>query len=204
VATVADLLDTRVFYKQDGRSAFSEEVERRTGIAVRTRNFAHVVRIGLPALRERRARNRRRWARLFGTGAESLLLYGDPWTRAYRIGPHRELLDRRVSQLRVGDRAPASADLVHGSEYAHVSRHRRLQPTRVIGELHGIPIGRHPDLVLAVNGRIQATGRSFDLTRKRLEFFSLIYPEAALRPGRNRLELFEVRAGGELVPVRGV
>ena len=204
VATVADLLGTRVFYKQDGRSAFSQEVQRRTGIAVRTRNFAHVVRIGLPALRERRARNRRRWARLFGTGAESLLLYGDPWTRAYRIGPHRELLDRRVSQLRVGDRAPASADLVHASEYAHVSRHRRLQPTRVIGELHGIPIGRHPDLALAVNGRIQATGRSFDLTRKRLEFFSLIYPEAALRPGRNRLELFEVRVGGELVPVRGL
>jgi Sulfatase len=204
VATVADLLGTKVFYKQDGRSAFSEEVKRRTGIAVRTRDFAHVVRIGLPALLERRARTRLRWARLFGTGAESLLLYGDPWARAYRIGPHRELLDRPVSGLRLGEPAPAGAALVHGSVYARVSRHRRLEPTRVIGALHGIPIGRHADLALAVNGRIEATGRSFDLTRKRLEFFSLIFPEAALRPGRNRLELFEVRAGGELAPVPGV
>jgi hypothetical protein len=203
VATVADLLGTKVFYKQDGRSAFSETVERRAGIAVRTRNFAHVVRIGLPALLERRARIRRSWSRLFGTGAESLLLYGDPWTRAYRIGPHRELLDRRVGRLRVGGRSTASADLVHDSEYAHVSPRQTLQPTRVIGKLHGIPVGRHPDLALAVNGRIAAVGRSFDLTQERLEFFSLIFPETALRPGRNRLELFEVRAAGELAPVRG-
>ena len=47
VATIADLLGTKVFYRQDGRSAFSDEVRRRTGIAVRTRDFARVVRIGL-------------------------------------------------------------------------------------------------------------------------------------------------------------
>jgi hypothetical protein len=205
VATVADLLETRLFYRQDGRSAFSAAVRRRRGIAVRTRDFEQVVRIGLPELERRRARWRRRWARLFGTGAQSELLYGDPWARAYRVGPHRELLDRPVARLRVRAGAPvAGASLANPSVYANVSPHAQLVPTRVIGRLEGVPPGRHRDLALAVNGRIRATGRSFDLTRKRLEFFSFIFPESALRSGANRLELFEVRRGGELVRVAGV
>jgi hypothetical protein len=201
VATVADLLGTNVFYKQDGRSAFSDETRRRTGIAVRTRNFAHVVRIGLPELERRRARFRRRWARLFGTGAESVLLYGDPWTRAYRIGPHRELLDRRVAALRVEAPGLESAAVANDELFASVSRHARLFPTRVTGPLEGVPIGEHRDLALAVNGRIRAVGRSFDFVRKRLEFYSFMVPETALRAGANRLELFEVRPDRTLVRV---
>src|SRR5919109_3409015 len=128
VATIADLLGTTVGYKQDGRSAFSETVRRRRGIAVSTRDFSRVVRIGLPELQRRRAALRRRWARLFGTGAESALLYGDPWARAYRIGPHRELLDRRVASLRVGG-AGAETPTVQGrSLFAHVSRRDRIVP----------------------------------------------------------------------------
>jgi hypothetical protein len=64
-----------------------------------------------------------------------------------------------------------------------------------------VPVGEHRDLALAVNGRIRAVGRSFDFTRKRLEFYSFMVPETALREGSNRLELFEVRAGGGLARV---
>jgi Sulfatase len=198
VATIADLVGTTVGYKQDGSSAFSETVKRRRGIALSTRDFASIVRIGLPELQRRRAAWRRRWARLFGTGAESALLYGDPWARAYRIGPHRELLDRRVTTLRVrgtGDERPM---LLNASLFRHVSRRKRVLPTRVTGRLGGVPVGEHRDLALAVNGRIRAVGRSFDFVKQRLEFFSFMVPESALRPGANRLELFEVRAGGAL------
>jgi hypothetical protein len=201
VATIADLLGTRVFYPQDGRSAFSEEVKRRTGIAVRTRDFAGVVRVGLDELQARRARWRRRWAELFGTGAQSELLYGDPWALAYRIGPNQELLDRPVRALRVGPAGTLSAEAAHASLFAHVSKRARLLPTRVTGELHGMPIGEHRDLALAVNGRIRAVGRSFDLTRRRPEFFSFLVPETALRAGANRLVLYEVREGGALVRI---
>jgi hypothetical protein len=201
VATVADLLGTRVFYPQDGRSAFSKQVKERTGIAVRTRDFARVVRIGLTELRQRRARFRARWARRFGTGAESTLLYGDPWARAYRIGPHRELLDRRVGSLPVRASGSDRAELAHADLFASVSRDAPLFPTRVTGSLGGVPVGEHRDLALAVNGRIRAVGRSFDFTRKRLEFYSFMVPETALREGSNRLELFEVRAGGGLARV---
>ena len=56
---------------------------------------------GLPEL-ERAPRARRvALGRLFGTGAESELLYGDPWAWRYRIGPHPELLGRRVPTLGV-------------------------------------------------------------------------------------------------------
>jgi hypothetical protein len=201
VATVADLLGTRVFYRQDGRSAFSEAVRARRGIAVHTRDFAHVVRIGLRELESRRARWRRRWARLFGTGAESALLYGDPWARAYRIGPNRELLDRRVASLRVLPAGGLTAATTRASLFAHVSRRERLFPTRVTGSLDVLPDGEHRDLALALNGRIQAVGQSFDLGRKGREYYSFLVPETALRSGTNRLELFEVRAGGALVPV---
>ena len=199
VATIADLLGTRVFYEQDGRSVFSEEVRRRREVAVQTRDFSRVVRIGLPELERRRAARRRQWARLFGTGAESNLLYGDPWARAYRIGPHRELLDRPVASLDAARAGPVRAEVANASLLARVARDGRSLPTRVTGPLRGIPADEHRDLALAVNGRIRAVGRSFDLWWKSREYFSFMVPEDALRPGRNRLELFEVRPGDRLV-----
>jgi hypothetical protein len=51
---------------------------------------------------------------------------------------------------------------------------------------------------VAINGRIRAVGRSFDLWWKGREFYSVLVPEAALRSGRNRVEIFEVMQGGEL------
>jgi hypothetical protein len=49
-----------------------------------------------------------------------------------------------------------------------------------------------------VNGWIRAVGRSFHLRGRRTEFFSLLVPESALRPGRNAITLLEVRPGGRL------
>ena len=202
VATVADLLGTDVFYRQDGRSAFSDYTRARRQVALPTRDFAHVVRIGLPELLERRVRWRRRWARLFGTGAESELLYGDPWTRAYRIGPHRDLLDRRVARLRVVHASGSeSATVAHPALYSDVSRRARVFHSRVTGPLDGVPAGEHRDLALAVNGRIRVVGRSFDLGRPRLEYYSLMVPETDLRARANRLELFEVHRDDTLVRV---
>jgi hypothetical protein len=52
---------------------------------------------------------------------------------------------------------------------------------------------------VAVNGRVRAVGRSFHLRGRRRELFSLIFPERALHRGDNRLQLLEVKPGGELV-----
>ena len=47
-----------------------------------------------------------------------------------------------------------------------------------------------------MNGRIEAVGRSFHLSGDTTEHFALNVPEAALRDGRNRIELYEVTPGG--------
>ena len=207
LATIADLLDTRVFYEQDGRSAYSREVRERREIEVRTRDFDDTVRIGLPELRTRRAARRREHARLLGTGRESALLYGDPWAEAYGVGPRPDLLGRRLGKVRAeriafdtgaggarrGTEPLADSDvrasLANRSLYASVSRHETVLPTRVAGSLFGVPPGEHLDLALAVNGRIRATSRSFDFHRGVPEYYSFQLPETALRPGRNRLRI---------------
>jgi Sulfatase len=200
VATVADLLGTSVFWRQDGHSAFAKETRERKLVTIPTRDFAQEVRIGLPELERRRARWRRRWARVFGTGVQSEALYGDPWAMAYRIGPHRGLLDRRVSALWVLRPSTIRAAVANAELFRQVSPGARFFPTRVTGPLHGVPFGEHRDVAVAVNGRIRAVGRSFDLWWKGREYFSLMIPETTLRAGHNRVEVFEVRADGALVP----
>jgi hypothetical protein len=202
VATVADLLGARVFWKQDGHSAFAEATRSRREVSLWTRDFAQEVRIGLPELKRRRDLWRRRWAELFGTGIQSRVLYGDPWAMAFRIGPHPELLGRRVSALPVRLAEDISAELANASLVRNVARGDQLFPTRVTGRLQGVPFGEHRDVAVAVNGRISATGRSFDLWWKGREYFSMMVPERALREGRNLIDLFEVLRGGALVPLQ--
>jgi Sulfatase len=226
VPTIADLLGTRVYWRHDGRSAFSEATAERRVLRLPSRSFARTIEIGVEELERRRRTIRRRRARTFGTGLQSLALFGDPWAAAYRIGPNRELLGRRVSELRVRSfegvrarvaNAALAADLrpegearsirVHPTRARSIRVHptrahsTQIHPTRVTGALDGGPPGRVRDLAVAVNGRVRAVGRSFRLRRRPREYFSMLVPEDSLRRGRNELELFEVRAGGELVPL---
>ena len=194
MATAADLLGTRVFYNQDGRSAFSREARARREIEVRTRDYAGYVRIGVRELRQRRAARRRENAELLGVGEDSAVLYGDPWASAYRVGPRPELLGRRVGALRRSGAgvADAAATVANQGLYAHVSASAPVLPTRVTGSLLDVPAGEHRDLALAVNGVVRATSRSFDFDRGEPEYFSFQLPETALRPGRNRLAIVEL------------
>jgi Sulfatase len=197
VATIADLLGSPMFYKQDGHSAFSAATRARKAFSVRTRDFAKVVRIGLPEMQRRRELWRQRWARLFGTGIESEVLYGDPWAMAYRIGPNSELLGRRVAAVPART-SPLRAGLENAALFRHVSRSAKYFPTLVTGPLQGVPFGEHRDVAVAVNGRIRAVGRSFDLWFKGREFYSVLVPESALRTGRNRIQVFEVLPSGAI------
>ena len=88
---------------------------------------------------------------------------------------------------------PARASVANAALYEHVSPRDQVLPTRVTGSLFGVPPGEHRDLVLAVNGLIRATSRSFDFHRGEPEYYSFQLPETALRPGRNRLEILAIR-----------
>ena len=71
-------------------------------------------------------------------------------------------------------------------------------PAQIAGDLTGARRRARRDLAVAVNGRIEAVGRTFHLTGDPREHYSLMVPEATLRDGRNAVEVFEVVRGGTL------
>ena len=218
VPTIADMLGTRLWWRHDGESVFSPASQARDELVITTRDLRREIRIDRDELLERRAANRRRWARLLGTGAHSERVFGDPWAGVYRVGPHAELLGRRLTGLDVGGSVgrvlPAtrrdeagrgvSAQIANVGLLDHVDPGDRIRPTRVTGRLVGGSPDGTRELALVVNGRIRAVGRSFHLGRRPAEFFSFVFPERALRRGHNHVELLEVVDGGRtFVPLGG-
>jgi hypothetical protein len=196
VPTIADVLNVTVPWRADGHSAFAAMTRARDHVSMVRRNFARLVSIDRDEW-ERRREGLRRWrARKFGTGAQSALVFGDPWAAAYRIGPHPELLGDVV---RAAPSTGVRGELANAALLRRVDPRRQILPTRVVGRLTGSPPGAVRDLAVSVNGRIRAVGRSFHLRGRRPEFFSLIVPERALRRGANRVELLEVRPDGRLL-----
>ena len=198
VPTIADLLDAQPRWRHQGRSAFHPVTRRRRQVALPTRDFSRVIRIGLPELQKRRAANRRRRAALVETGAESNLLFGSPWAALYRVGSHPELIGREVSDLARAPAGKLTASVANAGLLRRVSPGDEIVPTRVTGQiLGGAPTGLR-DVAVAVDGRVWATGRTFRLRGRPHEYHSLLVPEEALHPGRNRIELFEVLPDGRL------
>jgi Sulfatase len=217
VPTIADLLGTELWWRHDGHSVYSEASRERDELVIVTRDLRKQIRIDREELEERRAANRRRWGRLFGTGAHSELVFGDPWAGVYRVGPNRQLLDREVAALNLGqpvgealtvargqnagDAAPAGVrpEIANADLLRDVQPGNPIHPTRVTGRLAGAPAEGVRDLALAVNDRIRAVGRSFRIGRRPAEYFSFVVPERVLRKGANHVQLFEVVDGGRMV-----
>jgi len=195
VPTLAELLRTKVWWRHDGRSVFSAAARARDRVAMTRRDFSRVISYSRAEFERRRERLRAWRASKYGTGAESELMFGDPWASAYRIGPHPELIGRRPSQVVTG---AAHAEIANLALTAHVDRSATILPTRVTGRIPGTAPGTMRDLAVAVNGRIEAVGRSFHLRGRRTEFFSLLVPESALRAGANDVAVLEVRPDGRL------
>jgi hypothetical protein len=189
-STIADVLGYRLGYRDDGRSAFSPAARRSRAVSHSTRDFTAVVHV--PARRwkaQRRAVVRRR-LRQFGSGDLASLFSG--------IGPNRELIGRTTTGVA---RVPADglrASIVGGELFADVRRASGVVPTEIAGGLTGGAAGEERDLAVAVNGRIEAVGRSFHLQGDPRELFAVMVPEAALVEGANSVEVLEVREGGRL------
>lgn len=195
VPTIAELLGVKLWWKHDGRSVFSTAARQRDRVAMPRRDFSRVVSYGRAEFERRRERLRLWRARKYGTGAQSELIFGDPWASAYRIGPHPDLIGSRVGTVAAG---AAHAKIANASLVSRVDRSAEILPTRVTGRLPGTPPGAMRNLAVAVNGRIEAVGRSFHLRGRRMEFFSLLVPESALRMGTNEIEVLEVRRDGSM------
>jgi hypothetical protein len=204
VPTIADILDVRIPWRHDGRSAFSRATRERQVVTLPKRDFDGIVTISADAIAERRARRRAIRARTFGTGRESIRHYGDPWAAAYRIGPNKSLLGRRIGRLAI-EPTGLQAQVHRPGLVRRLpdGRSSEVVPTLVTGEVVGAAPGTVRDLAVAVNGRIAAVGRSFHLVRPDHEYLSLLVPERALTRKVNRFALFEVRPGRRLAALTG-
>ena len=188
--TIADVLNVPIPFRVDGRSAFSRAVARRRRIRIPSRDFRRTVVISARAYeRRRRAVVRRRLGR-YGSGDLRLLYTG--------IGPARALIGRGLHELAPAGLGAARARFVFGRRLRAVRRRTGLMPAHVAGSIRGGRRGARRSLALAVNGRIEVTGRSWRLRGSRAERFALNVPEAVLREGRNDVRLLEVGPGDAL------
>ena len=189
--TIADVLGVRLGYRTQGHSAFSRAVRRRRGVAVTTREFSGIVRISGKRWEARRRAVVRRRLRQLGSGDWASLYTG--------IGPHRELLGRRVAGLARAAAKSLRASIAQAASYDHVQRPGGIVPAQVAGSLDGAGTPRAGRAIaVAVNGRIEGVGRTFQLAGRPGEHFAVNVPEAALANGRNVVEVFEVTRGSEL------
>jgi hypothetical protein len=202
VPTIADILNIRLGYRAHGRSAFSRAIRRRRIVRLPTRSFDRIIKIRAGALERRRRANIRHRLRLFGTGEQSFLAYGDPWASIYPVGPHRELVGRQSSTLPRARRGKVRAKVVNARATRSVRAGSIVIPSEIGGPLRGGRRGARRDIAVAVNGIIGAVGRTFHLRGSRTESFDVVVPETLLHPGKNDVRVFEVLGKGRALRLR--
>ena len=176
--TIADVLDVDVPWEMDGSSLRRPRAREHYVLVGDRETFT----VDAEALLARRAAALRDELSLFGSS-----LYG--------IGPHAELLGRGIEDFDIAIGAGLSGEVDQAAELSAVDLESDYVPVRLTGRING---GGGPrDLVLAVNGRIEAVARSYLVEGE--EHMSLLFPESALRAGVNQAALFAVMPGPVLV-----
>ena len=195
VPTIADILNWRLPYRADGRSAYSRAIRGRRFVRMIKRDFSGTLTISARSLEARRRALVRRKLRLFGSGPFRSLYTG--------IGPNRHLIGRRAATLQPTGGGRVSATIVGGADMRAVSPGSILHPTQVAGAVRGGARGAKRDLAVSVNGTIEAVGRTFYLRGSGQESYAMMVPEPAMRPGRNLVEVFEVTNRGRSLRLIG-
>ena len=183
--TISDVLNIPLGYRADGRSAFGRAVGSRRTVRIVKRDFSSVVALPASKWRARRAAVVRRRLRELGWGDWASLF------TAY--GPHRELIGQRVADTRAASGMRATLSL--SRSFARVSRASGLVPCQIAGRIRGSGPNQERDIAVAVNGRIEAVGRSFHLRGENVESYAVMVPEESLRDGRNSIEVLDLSGG---------
>jgi hypothetical protein len=185
--TIADVLGIVVPWRTDGRSALGRPPGAYPDVVVETASGDQVVGT-FGDLVARRAAALERQVDLFGQGDDQPGLYG--------IGPRPELLGRTVDGLALTTAAGGPAFRSYGE--TTYDPDSPVAPVRVTGRIEGAPAGE--DVAIAVNGRIVAVTRSFELGGDVL--VSAVVPESAFRPGQNAVRVYIVEGAGEDATLR--
>ena len=115
--------------------------------------------------------------------------WGNQPPGVYGIGPRPQLLGKPVDSMPT-QQGSAEAKLDYPSLFRNVRPNSELVPTSITGGLSGRGATPGRDVAVAVNGVIEAVGRSFTLGGKL--WFSVLVPESSLHPGANSIAVFFV------------
>jgi hypothetical protein len=189
---VPDQVDGRSLFHSAGAQVSSATVYHRVGTRLNTIGGHYT--FDPEAVARRRGAAVRRKTAWFGNGG------GRNPEALYRIGPHDELVGRRVAGLPLvraaGSHARATID--EAADLRNVEPASGFIPGQITGKIEPGRAGGGRAVALALNGTIAATGRTFSLEgTEATENFELMVRESALRPGANSAQLFELveRAG---------
>ncbi|MDX2167429.1 MAG: sulfatase-like hydrolase/transferase [Deltaproteobacteria bacterium] len=192
--TVAALLGAAITWRIDGvdrhNPAAPGGTEKVAFTPASLDNQLDLTKLTLSAERPLQAAGWQAQAELFppGTPVETLLANG----------PSPHLIGQRVEQL-VRRPTPFRAELFDAALYDDVRRPRGAVPAFVRGRLMpSDAIDAPPPLAIAVNGVIAATTDSFIGSDGRVQFGALL-PESAFRAGANRVEVFGIAIGGQIL-----
>ena len=195
--TIVGALDMPVPDGLDGRSALDPGFE-----AAPRQTFFLAKRRAEPGLVSRRFEERPRFAiheygedlftRKYETLEWKLATFGDGSDPLdiYRPGIRPELHGRSPDELQISSAVDVTVFLDDGERLRQLDPSSPVSHSRILGTI------RHPgselscsDVAVAVNGRIEATTRTF-YRGERCERFSVLVPEPSLQPGENRVEVF--------------
>jgi Sulfatase len=187
VPTIAKVLHIKVPYHVDGKPLVGRKLPQDGTVKILIGNgrYATARLSDLQALRRQAL-------------AEQLATFGTTPADLYRIGPHRGLLGRLVSGLRVHP-SSSSVQLQNENLLRTVDTRSGLLPTWIQGTISGAQ--PNEDLAVAVNGRISAVTQSYDqggVTR-----FDAMVPDGSLHDARNDVSVFAVQADGSLDELKG-
>jgi hypothetical protein len=178
--TLADILGVRIPWRIDGRSARASTIPAQRERRIIAKKFRHVYPVDTPGYdRERRAALGRK-----------LRLFGDD---IYSFGPRPDLVGRPLAEL---SPLPVSGDralVARPERYRDVDPDSGFVPARIVGRIEPGRRGGGGVLVVALNGRVAATGRTFTLEGSDAEQFSVLIPERTLRRGANRVQFLFAR-----------
>jgi hypothetical protein len=180
--TVADAIGVRMPWRVDGRSLLDRSARIPQRVEVFQRS-GRKLSLSPTEFRLRMRASLQRKLRLFGSGGRAPGLFG--------LGPHPELIGRKLSAVRPARAGAARAAINSAGEYRAVDLRSDFVPAQVTGSLRGAGAAAVADLAVAVNGRIAGVGKAFRLPGQRPSF-SVLIPDRAFRQGRNRLQVLSV------------
>ena len=123
--------------------------------------------------------------------------HGDDWTALAAVGPHGDLVGRRVADLDVGAPSTWTARLDQGELFGDLPTAEGELPLVLAGSLAGADSDEPPELLAAVNGRIAGVVGGYRADAERWLFTG--YVADLYRDGANEVELYEVRGVGDAV-----